>query len=580
MNWFHRMKVSTQLITGFLIVAAIGAAIGAAGILQAAQMNDLADTMYQREMVGLRRTAEANLQMLAAARSIRTAFVASSAQERGHYLQNTDKQFAASKKALLDSERFFVNPAGKALMAQAQASLLAFENSAKDVARLMDAEPLSAGSAASTQLTTVMRPLGEKTEQLMAQLMERKNANADALNAETDRVYHRIQKLLIGLTVGGVLGGIAIGLLMARNLKRQLGGEPSHAADIAAHIAQGDLTVAIGVAPNDQTSLMAAMQTMRDSLVDIVGNVRQGTDSIATATSQIAAGNQDLSSRTEQQASSLQETAASMEELTSTVKQNADSARQANQLAVSASQVAVRGGSVVAQVVDTMDAINGSSRKIVEIIAVIDSIAFQTNILALNAAVEAARAGEQGRGFAVVASEVRTLAQRSASAAKEIKGLIDDSVGKVEQGSVQVSEAGKTMEEIVSSVRRVTDIMGEISAASQEQTVGIEQVNQAVSQMDQVTQQNAALVEEAAAAADSLQGQARHLSQVVSVFRLAEAGSGAAARAAPLPATPSLRKPALAPLRQAATPGLVAARPRPEHTTIASAAPAKEDSPW
>jgi methyl-accepting chemotaxis protein len=248
--------------------------------------------------------------------------------------------------------------------------------------------------------------------------------------------------------------------------------------------------------------------------------VRSGTDTIATASSQIAAGNHDLSSRTEEQASSLEETAASMEELTSTVKQNADNARQANQLAVSASSVAVKGGSVVAEVVGTMGAINASSRKIVDIIGVIDGIAFQTNILALNAAVEAARAGEQGRGFAVVAAEVRNLAQRSAAAAKEIKTLIDDSVSKVEEGSNQVAEAGKTMDEIVDSVKRVTDIMAEITAASQEQTSGIEQINQAITQMDQVTQQNAALVEEAAAAASSLQEQAANLSQVVSVFKM------------------------------------------------------------
>ena len=263
-----------------------------------------------------------------------------------------------------------------------------------------------------------------------------------------------------------------------------------------------------------------SVEFMRTSLVGIVGNVRRGTDTIATASGQIAAGNQDLSSRTEEQASSLEETAASMEELTSTVKQNADNARQANQLAVSASNVAVRGGAVVAQVVQTMGAINTSSRKIVDIIGVIDGIAFQTNILALNAAVEAARAGEQGRGFAVVAAEVRNLAQRSAAAAKEIKTLIGDSVEKVEEGSKQVAQAGQTMDEIVGSVRRVTDIMAEIEAASREQTQGIEQINQAIGQMDQVTQQNAALVEEAAAATQSLQEQAGGLSQVVSVFRL------------------------------------------------------------
>ncbi|MCJ7800665.1 MAG: methyl-accepting chemotaxis protein, partial [Polaromonas sp.] len=262
------------------------------------------------------------------------------------------------------------------------------------------------------------------------------------------------------------------------------------------------------------------LEVVLATLRQAVTSVRNGVTTMATASGQIAAGNMDLSSRTEEQASSLQETAASMEELTSTVKQNADNARQANQLAVSASGVAVKGGQVVSQVVDTMGAINTSSRKIVDIIGVIDGIAFQTNILALNAAVEAARAGEQGRGFAVVAAEVRNLAQRSAAAAKEIKTLIGDSVDKVEEGSQQVAEAGRTMDEIVDSVKRVTDIMAEIAAASQEQTQGIEQINQAITQMDQVTQQNAALVEEAAAAAQSLQEQASGLSQVVSVFRL------------------------------------------------------------
>jgi methyl-accepting chemotaxis protein len=312
----------------------------------------------------------------------------------------------------------------------------------------------------------------------------------------------------------------AIGMVISRSLLRQLGGEPGQAADITRRIAEGDLGVAIELKTGDESSLLHAIKGMRDSLAKVVGEVRHGADTIATASSQIAAGNQDLSSRTEEQASSLEQTAASMEELTSTVKQNADNARQANQLAVSASEVAVKGGSVVSQVVDTMASINESSRKIVDIIGVIDGIAFQTNILALNAAVEAARAGEQGRGFAVVASEVRNLAQRSAAAAKEIKGLIGDSVEKVAAGSALVGEAGHTMEEIVASVKRVTDIMGEITSASQEQTSGIEQINQAITQMDQVTQQNAALVEEASAAAQSLQEQTDGLSQVVGMFRL------------------------------------------------------------
>jgi methyl-accepting chemotaxis protein len=338
-----------------------------------------------------------------------------------------------------------------------------------------------------------------------------------------DTVQTTIMGRIIALSIGALVlaaGLLALGWAISRGLLKQLGGEPAAATAIAHRIAEGDLAVRIDLQRGDQQSLLHAIQGMRDSLAKVVGEVRTGTDAIATASGQIAAGNQDLSSRTEEQASSLEETAASMEELTSTVKQNADNARQANQLALSASEVAVRGGGVVSQVVDTMGSINTSSKKIVDIIGVIDGIAFQTNILSLNAAVEAARAGEQGRGFAVVASEVRNLAQRSGAAAKEIKGLIDDSVGKVEAGSRQVAEAGRTMDEIVDSVKRVTDIMGEITAASQEQSTGIEQVNQAIAQMDQVTQQNAALVEEAAAAAQSMQEQAASLVQAVSVFKL------------------------------------------------------------
>jgi methyl-accepting chemotaxis protein len=303
---------------------------------------------------------------------------------------------------------------------------------------------------------------------------------------------------------------------------RSLGGEPAYANEIVNRIAAGDLSVHVQTRKGDSSSLLFAMKSMRDSLAKVVGEVHGATSLISTASDQIATGNLDLSSRTEQQASSLEQTAASMEQLTSTVRNNTDSATRANALAHSASSIARKGSQVVGRVVDTMGSINASSRKIADIIGVIDGIAFQTNILALNAAVEAARAGEQGRGFAVVATEVRNLAQRSAAAAKEIKTLIGDSVTQVTIGSKLVNDAGATMDDVVASVQRMTDIMAEITHASQEQSAGIEQVNQAISQMDTVTQQNAQLVDQAASAAQRLRDQAATLAQMVSVFQLGQ----------------------------------------------------------
>jgi methyl-accepting chemotaxis protein len=341
--------------------------------------------------------------------------------------------------------------------------------------------------------------------------------------------YASGRNILFGMAFMSITLASALGFAITRSLTGQLGGEPAAAAAVAKSVASGDLTVHIELHTADTTSLMASLKEMRDSLLSVVSNVRENAESVTTASAEIANGNLDLSGRTEVQANSLEETASSMEELTSTVKQNADNAKQANQLMATTSGFATRGGQVVGQVVDTMGSIKESSRKIVDIIGVIDSIAFQTNILALNAAVEAARAGEQGRGFAVVASEVRNLAQRSAGAAKEIKSLIGDSVGKVDAGSRLVDEAGTTMGQIVASVKQVADLMSEIAAASLEQSQGIEQVNQTITQMDEVTKQNAALVEEAAATAESLKGQASNLLQAISVFKLDRAKSTALA---------------------------------------------------
>jgi methyl-accepting chemotaxis protein len=383
--------------------------------------------------------------------------------------------------------------------------------------------------------------------------------------AETALLAHRseaaaaLQARTHWTLLGGGAAALILAALIAWWLARNISGPLRAAIDVARQVAHGDLTVQVDVRSKDETGeLMQALKDMTASLLRIVTEVRGGTQAIATASRQIASGNIDLSARTEQQASSLEETASSMEELTSTVQRNAQNASEANGLAASASTVAGKGGAVVAQVVETMGSINDSSRKIVDIIGVIDGIAFQTNILALNAAVEAARAGEQGRGFAVVATEVRNLAQRSAGAAKEIKGLINDSVAQVENGARLVDEAGHTMREIVDSVHKVSSIVGQISAASDEQRAGIEQVNQAIGEMDQVTQQNAALVEEAAAAAESMQEQAARLADAVSVFRTAQVDAIPA-----LASRPAAHRPV--PLKVAHAPARVSGKPVVRH---------------
>jgi methyl-accepting chemotaxis protein len=391
--------------------------------------------------------------------------------------------------------------------------------------------------------------------------VEFQTRGADAAYQASQTAYGHTRGVVIGLLVGALALGAALAWVITRSITRPI----AQAVNVAETVAGGDLTSSVQVDSQDETGrLLEALQRMNKSLVDIVGQVRNSSDSIATGSTQIATGNADLSQRTEEQASNLQQTAASMEQLTATVKQNADTAQQANQLATGASDAARKGGEVVERVVATMDAITQSSKKIADIIGVIDGIAFQTNILALNAAVEAARAGEQGRGFAVVAGEVRTLAQRSAQAAKEIKALIGESVDKVENGAQLVGEAGRSMGTIVTQVKRVSDLIAEISASSAEQSSGIGQIGDAVTQLDQVTQQNAALVEESAAAAESLKQQASQLARAVSVFKLSS--ESAPAFTAPVAATPQAKAPAP---RPAVRTGV---RPAPARAAAAPAA--------
>ena len=436
-----------------------------------------------------------------------------------------------------------------AVTAETRAATQAGRAAAGEIRKLYNEQflPLAKRNAKRDEIAAVDDEIDKQIDRYAAgfdKLAELLSAEAREIDAAYDSEAKSARLTVTALIIVGGLLLTGLTIIVSRSITGQLGMEPAAASDLAHRIAQGDLTHVFRQGRNDKDSLASALDNMLSTLKSVVSSVRQGSESVATASAQIAQGNQDLSSRTEQQASALQQTAATMEELGTTVRNNSDNARQANQLAQGASAVAARGGAVVGQVVTTMQDINDSSRKISDIIRVIDGIAFQTNILALNAAVEAARAGEQGRGFAVVASEVRSLAQRSAEAAKEIKTLIGHSVEQVEQGTALVDQAGKTMEEIVASIRRVTDIVAEISSASAEQDSGVQQVGEAVSQIDQATQQNAALVEQSAAAAESLTSQARQLVQVVAMFKLSqqERATSAAHAAAPAANAPGIER--------------------------------------
>ncbi|WBS03966.1 methyl-accepting chemotaxis protein [Pseudoduganella sp. SL102] len=517
MKWLTGRKLSTKLGLAFAAVLLLTAVVGIFSINQLAKVNDTARGLSTRWMPAMRVIQDIKSQIA----RVRTRELQYIISDQVADLDKYDKVIANDLVDLKKMQDEYValikTPEEQALYSEFLAlwdRYMAEDAKLRAAVRAGDlplAKQLIRGE--SNKLIVALRG---QVDKLVKYYGEGGNAAAEF----GDQVYNASRAWIAGLLVISVILGTLAALLITRWLVKTLGGEPQYAVELAGRIAAGELNVDVRTRAGDDSSLLFAMKSMRDSLANIVGQVRHSTETIASAAQQVVAGNVDLSSRTEAQASSLEETAASMEELTSTVRHNSDSARQANELAVNASAIAEQGGQVVSQVVERMGSINESAKKISDITGVIDGIAFQTNILALNAAVEAARAGEQGRGFAVVASEVRNLAQRSAAAAREIKELIGDSVDQVEAGTRLVNQAGSTMEEVVVSVRRVTDIMGEITVAGQQQSAGIVQVNEAIAQMDAVTQQNAALVEEATAASHSMQDQASSLARLVSIFTL------------------------------------------------------------
>ncbi len=508
------LKVGMRLGLGFGVVLALMAVLAVLGLSRMSDIQHHLTEITSDDMVEINHLTKMKEDVQTVAIATRNIALLNDAESIAAEAKRIDKMREAYGEAFKALTPMVKSDEGKALLAKID------EGRAATGPLIDKAVQLAKAHKSDEVIQVLMKEVRPAQRQWLDAMDEtltlQEKKAADSIEA-ANSAYSSARTLVISLAVLAVVLGALIAWFITRSITLPL----QQAVMVASAVAKGDLTQHIEVKSKDETGqLLQALKDMNENLAGIVGDVRINTDSITTASKQIAAGNSDLSQRTEEQASSLEETASSMEELTSTVKQNAENAKQANQLAVTASGVAERGGAVVSEVVTTMDSISASSKKIVDIISVIEGIAFQTNILALNAAVEAARAGEQGRGFAVVAGEVRNLAQRSAAAAKEIKTLIGDSVEKVDNGSKLVDQAGKTMEEIVNAVKRVTDIMSEISAASSEQSTGIEQVNRAITQMDEVTQQNAALVEEAAAAAESLQEQAQQLFSAVSIFKL------------------------------------------------------------
>ncbi|MBO8134554.1 methyl-accepting chemotaxis protein [Dickeya fangzhongdai] len=514
---FKNIRLSTRLNSGFAWVIVIGFLIALFGQFQLRKLSTDMQLLSKSHMVTLLQLERIKDHLNDAARRVRNIALLNDKTQREQEKQRLDETNASMTKLVAQIVQAADDPDMQRGLQQLDQFRPAYSEAMNNAVEAgMAGHPVQARNIIVADLQKAQEGIFTTLDKMI----DDQSSLTLSMANDAERQANQAGLLMLALALAGCVIGGATAWYLSRYIRRQLGGEPQYAARIAQEVAQGNLAVSVDLARHDQQSLLASMHAMCDSLGRIVGQVRQSSESIATGSQQIAMGNADLSQRTEEQAASLQQTAASMEQISQTIRQNGETVREAAQLATTASDTAAKGSDVVGNVIRTMDDITASSRKIGDIISVIDGIAFQTNILALNAAVEAARAGEQGRGFAVVAGEVRSLAQRSASAAREIKELITESMEKVESGSQQVGRAGTTMDDIVTQARRVADLIREIGATTTEQESGIGQINQAVNQLDQVTQQNAALVEQSASAADSLSDQARHLVELVSMFTI------------------------------------------------------------
>lgn len=516
---FKNMKLGTKLQSIFLIISFMGFVVATLGIYNMSKIHDKAEQIYKRELMGVSYIKEANINLIYIGRARANYMLANSEEERAQFKELINTASIQLKANLDEAKKLFSSEKAKELFKKHDEQYGQYHEDVDKIVALSSTEDYQKRSKDLEKLIDDARIQASSLDNIFIDLTNIKQQRAKEAYDETTIFYENSRLFMILLVVCSTALGVGFGVIMTRGVTRRLGGEPEYAVSIAKQIADGDLAIEVVTQPKDKQSLLFAMKEMQAKLAIIVSQVKTGADTIATASGEIANGNLDLSHRTEEQASALEETASSMEEISATIKQTANNANEASKLTQNVVSAAQNSGYEVTNVLTTMNAIQGSSKQMEDIITVVESIAFQTNILALNAAVEAARAGEQGRGFAVVASEVRNLAHRSASASKEIKELINNSIEKVALGTEQARKAGDSMSGVVESIEKVSGLIRDISVATQEQSAGTAQINDAVMQMDTVTQQNAALVEEAAAASHSLQDQASILSQLVGIFK-------------------------------------------------------------